>query len=134
MRKALFVGLVVGAVAGWASELRVSIIQGSGIRTFTGSPGGKYSVQCPNIDGGAGQRVAYRPGCPVRSDGGVTCVIDAGLGDVVMDFTTATGSQDPYRIDLAPAEDRIHLRNYDDAIAGNASTTPVYCDVFRRNP
>lgn len=125
-----FVAVVaVGAVAWFsnpteASELRVSIVQGANIRTFTGTHGGKYSVQCPT-DGGSGQKVIYRPGCPTRADAGVLCVVDAGNGDVIMDFQA---NADPYQIDLAPNEDRFHMAN----AAGYAA--PIYCNVFRRAP
>lgn len=126
-RKAFAIGCLLGVAAAWASELRVAIVQGTLINTFTGSPGGKYSVQCPNIDGGSGQKVFYRPGCPTRADAGVQCQVDAGLGDVLMDFTAATGSQDPYKIDLAPTEDRIHLRSY-------TASDALWCTVHRRSP
>ena len=127
MKRLLFLSFALGVVA-QGSELRVAIAQGTGIRTATLAPGGKYSVQCPNTDGGAGERVYYRPGCPTRADAGVTCVIDAGVGDTIMDFTAATGSQDPYKIDLAPNEDRLHFRNVDDA------ARVVWCSVARRSP
>lgn len=130
MGRVLAIAFVAGLVA-WqsqASELRVAIVQGANVSTFTGAPGGKYAVQCENIDGGGGQRVYYRPGCNTRADAGVQCVVDAGLGDVVMDFTAGSGSQDPYKIDLAPNEDRIHLANAD------GYAIQVYCAVYRRNP
>jgi len=128
MRRAFLVGLAAGGFAAWASELRVAIVQGANIQTFTGVAGGKYSMQCPNVDGGSGQRVLYRPGCPTRTDAGVTCVRDAGSGDVIVDFTSSTGSQDPYRIDLAPTEDRVHVANAD------SYATNVWCTFHRRNP
>lgn len=130
MRRLVAIVFAVGLLAHYsqASELRVAIVQGANIRTFTGSPGGKYSVQCPNIDGGSGQKVWYRPGCNTRPDAGVQCVVDAGLGDVIMDFTDSTGVKDPYKIDLAPNEDRIHFANAD------SYATAVYCTIFRRSP
>lgn len=124
MKRAFLVGCLLGVAAAWASELRVAIIQGALINTFTGSAGGKYSVQCPNIDGGAGQKVFYRPGCPARPDGGVQCLTDAGLGDVLMDFSA---NADPYQINLAPSEDRVHLRAY-------TATDALWCTVHRRYP
>lgn len=129
MRRVLVILATVG-LAMWlsrpsdASELRVSIVQGANIRTFTGAWGGHYSVQCPT-DGGAGQRVIYRPGCPLRADGGVQCVVDAGSGDVVMDFTA---NSDPYKIDLATNEDRLHFANADSYAA------TIFCNVYRRSP
>jgi hypothetical protein len=126
MRKALFVGLVFGAVAGWASELRIGHVQGTGIQTVTVAPGAKLSIQCPNIDGGAGQQVWYRPGCPLRTDAGITCILDAGLGDVLIDFSA---NADPYAINLAPNEDRVHLCHYP-----SGCVTPKYCLVYRRSP
>lgn len=127
MKRLVLIAAAFAIVAN-ASELRVAIVQGANIRTFTGAPGGKYSIQCPNIDGGGGQRVYYRPGCNARPDAGVQCVTDAGLGDAIIDFSSATGTQDPYKIDLAPNEDRIHLANAD------SYATAVYCSVYRRNP
>lgn len=117
----------VSALA-FASELRVGLAQGANIRSVTVAAGGKYSFQCPNIDGGGGQRIFYRPGCPTRTDAGISCVVDAGLGDVIVDFTSATGQQDPYKVDLSPNEDRIHFANAD------SYANSVYCVVYRRNP
>lgn len=122
MRRFLAIVVVIAAAA-WASELKVGFVTGLGIQSFTGTLGGKYSVQCPNIDAGVGQRVFVRTGCKTRPDGGVTCVVDAGLGDTMVDFTA---NQDPYQIDLAPAEDRIHIKNAD----GNS----IWCNIYRRAP
>lgn len=128
MKRALFAVAVVAGLA-YASELRVAIVRGANIQTFTGAPGGKYSVQCLSVDGGTDQKVYFRPGCNTRPDAGVQCVVDAGQGDGVMNFDPATGgSSDPYKVDLAPNEDRIHFA----AVAGYA--IPIYCSVFRRAP
>lgn len=129
LRKLLIIGCLLGVWTAWASELRVAIVQGVGIRTFVGSPGGKYSVQCLSTDAGTDQKVFYRPGCALRPDAGVLCIADAGRDDIAMNFNPATGgSSDPYKIDLAPGEDRIHMS------AADSPTIPIYCTVARRNP
>lgn len=122
--KRLLAILAVISAAAYASELLVSSKHvGASIVTFTGSFGGKYSVQCPNIDAGAGQKIYIRPGCPTRTDGGVTCVIDAGAGDTLIDFQS---NADPYKVDLGATEDRIHMKTGD----GNTAL----CHVYRRSP
>ncbi len=131
MKRALLIAIGIAAFV-WvgrasqleASELRVATVQGANIRTFTGVPGGKYSFQCPN-DGGSGQKVWYRPGCKLRTDAGVSCVVDAGGGDPIVDFSS---SPDPYKVDLAANEDRIHFANAD----GYANV--IHCNIYRRNP
>lgn len=128
MRRLLLL-VAVFAFAAFASELRVGIVQGANIRTFTGSAGGHYSLQCLSVDGGTDQTVYYRPGCRTRTDAGISCVIDAGQGDTVVNFNSATGgSSDPYKIDLATNEDRFHLATT------SSYATPLYCTVGRRSP
>lgn len=140
MRKAFIIGCVLG-LAAHASERRLSTVQGTLIQTWyapsataTASAtstnfGLKVSIQCPNVDGGSGQKVYYRPGCLAKlPDAGRMCSHDAGVGDVIMDFTAATGAQDPYRIDLAGNEDRIHLASV------NGYSDAVYCHVYRVSP
>lgn len=111
------VGVVLPALA---SDHQLAIVQGTGIRTATLTEGAKVAVQCPNIDGGAGQKVFYRPG---GSCSGCTTV-DAGYGDVLMDFTV---NSDPYPVTLAAKESLIHLRSYDPAVA-------LWCTVVGRSP
>lgn len=138
MRFAFIFGCVLGlALAVFtrpaeASELRLTTVQGANIRTWyapgatatasasSGSYGMKLSIQCPT-DGGAGQKIYYRPGCLPST----RCAADAGPGDAVIDFTS---NPDPYQIDLAGHEDRVHLAS----VTGYAST--VYCNVYRRSP
>lgn len=122
MRRFLAIIVVIAATA-WASELKVGLLSGLGIQSFAGAAGGKYSVQCPNTDGGAGQRIYLRPGCKARADAGITCVIDAGLGDPIIDFAA---NSDPYQIDLATNEDRIHVKT--------ADSNGIWCNVYRRSP
>lgn len=131
MRKAFAVGCFMAlwvAVEAFGSDLRIAIVQGSLVQTFTGTPGGRYSIQCPNIDGGSGVRVAYRPGCPNKADAGVSCIHDAGMGDTIMDFTSSTGSQDPYKIDLQANEDRIYF------VQPDLVTNSYWCTISRRSP
>lgn len=126
MKRLIIIAAVVAAAA-YASEVQVGWkTVSTSIVTFTGSFGGKYSVQCPNIDGGSGAKIFIRPGCPTRTDGGVSCVIDAGTGDMLLDFSTASGSADPFKVDLASNEDRIHAKTAD----GNANL----CYFYRRSP
>lgn len=124
MRTLFLLAVFLIALMAWASELRVGIVKGANIQTFTGEPGGRYAVQCPSIDGGTDQKVWYRPGCPARADGGITCVVDAGLGDIVLDFKSLDR---PYPVDLAPTEDRIYFGTFPDY-------SPMFCTVARRNP
>jgi hypothetical protein len=116
MRKLLLVvGLVAVGVA-VADEYNAAgtIITGTGIQSVTGlNADDSYALQCPNIDGGSGQRVFYRPG------GCTGCVVDAGLADTLVDFTV---NQDPYPIRLRDQMTKVHLRGF------NASDA-IWCTV-----
>lgn len=103
----------------WAAG-RVALATGTGVQSVTLSEGAKVSVQCPNLDGGSGQKVYYRTG---GTCSGCT-VADAGVGDVLMDFTT---NPDPYPIQLGPKETLLHLRSYDPSVL-------LYCPIFPRVP
>lgn len=100
------------------------VVSGTGIQTATAtSPatwagGSRLAIQCPNIDGGAGQRVFYRPG------GCSGCVADAGLGDTLLDFTI---NQDPFPTTLRNGMSKIHLRGF-------AATDAIWCTVTPRSP
>lgn len=132
MRKLFLLALALGAVA-QAGELRLTTVQGANIRTWyapgasatasasSGSFGMKLSIQCPNVDGGAGQKVYYRPGCLSTTK----CAADAGVGDAIIDFTA---NLDAYKVDLTASEDRIHLASV------NGYADAVYCHVYRRAP
>lgn len=135
MRNVFILAVALG-LAAQAGELRLTTVQGANIRTWfapgasatasatTGNSGMKLSIQCPNVDGGAGQKVHYRAGCLPTTK----CAADAGVGDVIMDFTAATGVQDPYKVDLAGFEDRVYLASE------GSYAVPLYCHVFRRQP
>ncbi len=108
MRKLWPVLLLAGvvAVAAYADEYNQNgtIVRGTGVQSATGlNTDDSYAIQCPNIDGGSGQKVFYRPG------GCSGCPTDAGLGDVLIDFTS---NQDPYPVRLRPDMTKIHLRAY----------------------
>jgi hypothetical protein len=115
MRK-LGLGLLVIGVVALADEYNAAgtPVQGALIQTASGLiADNSYAIQCPNIDGGSGQKVFYRPG------GCTGCVVDAGLGDTLMDFTS---NQDPYPIRLRVGMDRVHLRAY-------TATDALWCTV-----
>ena len=118
---ALAVLLVVRAAGADEYNLNGTITQGTGIQTATpaGATGGsKLVIQCPNIDGGSGQLVYYRPG------GCSSCPVDAGPGDYLIDFRTNT---DGYPVVLRAGMNRIHLRAY-------TATDAVYCAVIPKSP
>jgi hypothetical protein len=120
MRKlALLIGVIVVGIA-IADEYNAdgTVVQGTGIQSATGlNNDDTYAVQCPNIDGGAGQKVFYRPG------GCTGCVTDAGLGDTLIDFSS---NQDPYPVRLRPNMTKIHLRAFTAADA-------VWCTVSSKS-
>ena len=118
---------VIGVRAVLADEYNKNgtVAQGQNIQTLVVGQGAKVCLQCPNIDAGVGQKVFYRPG------GCTGCVIDAGPGDILVDFTQAT---DCYPIQLRYSQtntsgnpDRIHLRGL------NASDV-IYCAAPPRSP
>jgi hypothetical protein len=117
MKRVLILCAVLAAVAAQAAGgLQRAVVQGTGVQCFTaGGQAGHYLVQCPSIDGGTGQKVWYRP-TQAADAGGVT---DAGLGDLVMDFSSNT---DPVPVDLAPGEARICFGTFTDYSA-------LYCTV-----
>lgn len=108
-----------------------TITQGSGgVQTATGTGwqgGTRLVLQCPNIDAGAGQKVYYRPG------GCSGCVVDAGPGDVLVDFTTNT---DGYPVTLRTGMSKVHLRALGDTkIAdGGGTSVPLHCIVAPKSP
>jgi hypothetical protein len=115
MRKLGLVLLVIGAAV-LADEYNASgtIVSGTGIQSATGlSNDDTYALQCPNVDGGLGQLVFYRPG------GCTGCVTDAGMGDTLVDFRT---NLDPYPIRLRDGMTKVHLRAY-------TATDAVFCTV-----
>lgn len=106
MRKlGLLLFLVAGAVV-LADEYNANgtVLQGQNIQTASGlNADDTYAVQCPNLDGGNGQKVYYRPG------GCTGCPTDAGTGDTLLDFTL---NQDPYPVRLRDGMTKIHLRGF----------------------
>lgn len=102
-----------------------TVAQGQNIQTLVVGFGVKVCLTCPNLDGGTGQKVFYRPG------GCTTCVIDAGPGDNLIDFTQAT---DCYPITMRYSSttsgtrmDRLHLR-------GLNATDVIYCSAPQVSP
>lgn len=81
-------------------------------------PGRKLAFQVR--DAGA---VYYRASCAPRADGGVTCVLDAGVNDPYVDFSSNT---DPYKVDMPAGADRI-------CFMGN-STANLCVDCYERRP
>lgn len=130
--------MVVGAVAlASVPGNRIATVSGANIRCFTTNDGGTLStgrtgldldIQCPNVDAGGGQKVWARAGCALKADGGGTCLMDAGVGDLVLDFTTATGNPDPIHYKLGTSEDRICFG----AVASYAIA--VHCNIYERRP
>lgn len=121
MRKLFAVAVV--ALAGWAiaDEFNENgtTIQGTGVQVASGlNENQKYAIQCINTDGGLGQQVYYRPG------GCSGCVVDAGPGDVLIDFRTNT---DPYVAVLRSRMNSINLRAY-------TQTDALYCIVAPKTP
>lgn len=100
-----------------------TITQGFGVQTATAPAGGswagapKLGIQCPSVDGGAGQQVFYRPGC-------ATCVVDAGPGDYLIDFTK---NPDGFPLTLRNGMDRVNLRPFNQGDA-------LWCTVIPRSP
>lgn len=91
-----------------------TVLQGTGIQTASSlNADDTYAVQCPNVDGGSGQRVFYRTG------GCTGCVTDAGPGDTLLNFTV---NEDPYPVRLRVGMTKIHLRSY-------TGTDPLFCTV-----
>jgi hypothetical protein len=136
-RIVLLLALASAVVFAASPGNRIATVQGANVQCFLTNDGGTRStgrtgldldIQCPNIDGGAGQKNYIRAGCAKTADGGGSCVQDAGVGDLIMDFTSATGSADPIHFKLGPAEDRF-------CIADSVSyATAVYCTVHERRP
>lgn len=115
MRKlGLFLAVLGAAVLADEYNAAGTIVQGTGIQSATGlNADDTYALQCPNIDGGLGQLVYYRPG------GCTGCVTDAGPGDTLVDFRT---NFDPYPIRLRENMTKVHLRAY-------TATDAVWCTV-----
>jgi len=117
MRRLALAFFVVSAVV-LADEYNANgtLVSGQGIQTASSlNNDDTYAVQCPNLDGGSGQKVWYRPG------GCTGCVTDAGQGDTLLDFTT---NQDPYPVRLRPGMTKIHLRGFLAADAIWCTVTP----------
>lgn len=136
MKKLLVLAGAAAAAVALASVPgnRIATVNGTSIKCFTTNDAGVYStgrtgldldIQCPNVDGGAGQRVYARAGCALKTDGGGSCVMDAGVGDVILDFQS---NPDPIHFKLGTAEDRICFH---DTTTG---ATVVYCHIYERRP
>lgn len=115
------------AVVSFADEIRIGGVgPAPNILTWNnaydaGGSGPGAKVAFAMRDGGC---TYYRPGCGVRADGGVTCVVDAGPGDVRVCFGNVS---DPYKVDLCANCDRIHFR-------GDDNTLNNTVDVYLRRP
>lgn len=100
-----------------------TVTQGTGVQVATATGGSswagspKLGIQCPNMDGGTGQQVYYRPGC-------ATCIVDAGPGDYFIDFTKNT---DGFPLTLRAGMDRVNLRAFN-------PTDALWCTVVPRSP
>lgn len=99
-----------------ADEVKVGSACGTNIVTFNNAydaggsgPGAKLAFQVQ--DGGC---VYYRAGCGVRLDGGVTCVVDAGLGDARICFGN---NSDPYKVDMPANMDRLYFKGDDNTVS-----------------
>ena len=137
MMKKLALGLfLVAATVAIASVPgnRIATVSGTSIKCFTTNDAGTRSwgrtgldldIQCPNLDAGAGQKVYARSGCPLKTDAGGLCVMDAGAGDVVLDFQS---NPDPIHWKLGTAEDRICFHDF------TTGATTVHCNIYERRP
>lgn len=116
---------LVGGVA-LADQIRIGGVAGVNITTFNNAQdaggtgtGAKLAFQVR--DGGC---TYYRTGCAPRADGGITCVVDAGPGDVYVCFSPVS---DPYQFDMPANADRVYFRAFDPAQS-------VTADVYLRRP